>query len=205
MSVVSGRLDLWNLDFVRSSWYLCCSDPVNIFALINWLIKSYVAGIAIISGGGESWSERSSVPRSIIKRSIGSIYRWFALSEVCSRTWLRYRYLSDKVHPFRKRWSSCNASSKRTERAQTLECRRPWNRSGWRDIDDAAKRVVARQRSLTVLVSIITGTPCGELIFSFTGHLLHRGELSPLILLEEARVSDLDDRLLLPTLEITYG
>lgn len=63
---------------------------------------------------------------------------------------------------------------------------------------------LAAERSLTVLVSIITDTPCGELIFSFTDHpsLLHR-ERAPVIL--HTRVSDLDDRLLLPTLEITYG
>lgn len=72
--------------------------------------------------------------------------------------------------------------------------------------DDAAKRVVARQRSLTVLVSIITGTPCGELIFSFTGHLLHLRRAEPAYPpRRRLRVSDLDDRLLLPTLEITYG
>ena len=64
---------------------------------------------------------------------------------------------------------------------------------------------LAAERSLTVLVSIITGTPCGELIFSFTDHLLllSIGRGTPLSL--HTRVSDLDDRLLLPTLEITYG
>ncbi|KAK1136195.1 hypothetical protein K0M31_000760 [Melipona bicolor] len=93
--------------------------------------------------------------------------------------------LSDKSEETHASEKCRSRVRKRTERAHRL-----WNVEDRgigvdRDIDDAAKRVVARQRSLTVLVSIITGTPCGELIFSFTGHSSSvRGELSPLILLE---------------------
>ena len=92
-----------------------------------------------------------------------------------------------------------DASSRRKQRLWNVEDR---GIGVARYRDDAAKRAVARQRSLTVLVSIITGTPCSELIFSFTGHLLHlrRAQLAypPR---RRLRVSDLDDRLLLPTLE----
>lgn len=52
---------------------------------------------------------------------------------------------------------------------RTLECleRASWSRA----ISMTRRNELAAERSLTVLVSIITGTPCGELIFSFTDHL----------------------------------